>query len=586
MFCHNQFRKGPVSGNIPEELISQIKERINIIDVVSDFLPLKKVGVNYKGLCPFHSEKTPSFTVNEEKQIFHCFGCGAGGNAITFLMKAGGMTFPDAVTELAKKAGVSIPKDDWNISSAKNDKRSALFEVNEAAASFYHRILKDSGKGRGYLEKRGLTEDIVNDYNLGYGGDGWDSLYGFLSKKGASLAMAEELGLIIPKKSGGYYDRFRGRIIFPIFDIHGQVIGFGGRSIDGSEPKYLNSSESALFKKSDSLYGLTVAKKWIKEADEALIVEGYMDLLSLHQAGIKNSVATLGTALTAGHLRLIKRLTGNIVTIFDADQAGVKATLRALDLFLTEGVRARVLSMPEGHDPDTFVRETGADRFRKEIKSARPLMEFFINEALKGKNADEIQGKLKVVDEVLPYIERLPSRIEQGHYLKIVSERIGVNEELLFKEMRKRGGSAPKKFDVKLQKSVNPAVTLTAEKKVIQMAIRYPELRERVIDSGVLGDFQDDRLRLFGESLFAAPAGADLVKYFEDEEDRGVYLKLVMEMLETVEPEKELDDCIKSLRLHKLRKDKERLRKEMEEAAKKGDEGLLMELRGRHRQLK
>lgn len=310
-----------------------------------------------------------------------------------------------------------------------------------------------------------------------------------------------------------------------------------------------------------------------------------MDLLSLHQAGIKNSVATLGTALTAGHLRLIKRLTGNIVTIFDADQAGVKATLRALDLFLTEGVRARVLSMPEGHDPDTFVRETGADRFRKEIKSARPLMEFFINEALKGKNADEIQGKLKVVDEVLPYIERLPTRIEQGHYLKIVSERIGVNEELLFKEMRKRGGSAPKKFDVKLQKGVNPAVTLTAEKKVIQMAIRYPELREKVIDSGVLGDFQDDGLRLFGESLFAAPAGADLVEYFEDEEDRGVYLKLVMEMLETVEPEKELDDCIKSLRLHKLRKDKERLRKEMEEAAKKGDEDLLMNLRERHKKL-
>ena len=574
-----------MSGNIPEELISQIKERINIIDVVSDFLPLKKVGVNYKGLCPFHSEKTPSFTVNEEKQIFHCFGCGAGGNAITFLMKAGGMSFPDAVTELAKKAGVSIPKDDWNISSAKNDKRSALFEVNEAAASFYHKALKDSGKGRGYLEKRGLTEDIVNDYKLGYGGDGWDGLYGFLSKKEASLTMAEELGLIIPKKSGGYYDRFRGRIIFPILDIHGQVIGFGGRSIDGSEPKYLNSSESALFKKSDSLYGLTVAKKWIKEADEALIVEGYMDLLSLHQAGIKNSVATLGTALTAGHLRLIKRLTGNIVTIFDADQAGVKATLRALDLFLTEGVRARVLSMPEGHDPDTFVRETGADRFRKEIKSARPLMEFFINEALKGKNAEEIQGKLKVVDEVFPYIERLPTRIEQGHYLKIVSERIGVNEELLFKEMRKRGGGAPKRFDVKLQKGVNPAVTLAAEKKVIQMAIRYPELRERVIDSGVLSDFQDERLRLFGESLFAAPAGADLVEYFEDEEDRGVYLKLVMEMLEVVEPEKELDDCIKSLRQHKLRKDKEKLRKEMDEAAKKGDEGLLMKLRERHKKL-
>ncbi|MBM2838705.1 MAG: primase [Deltaproteobacteria bacterium] len=361
-----------MSGSIPEELIDEIKERVNITDVVSEYVSLKKVGANHKGLCPFHSEKTPSFTVNEGKQIFYCFGCGAGGNVITFLMKASGMTFPDTVTELAKRAGVTIPEASGRFAPQKNDRQEALYKINDSAASFYHSLLSESEKAKSYLKKRGLKEETINDYKVGYGGEGWDSLYAFLSKKGLSLTLADELGLIIPKKSGGYYDRFRGRVIFPISDIHGRVIGFGGRSIDGSEPKYLNSSESVLFKKSDSLYGITVARRWIKESDEALIVEGYMDLLSLHEAGIKNSVATLGTALTAGHLRLIKRLSSNIVTVFDADQAGVKATLRSIDLFITEGVNATVLTMPEGHDPDTFVREKGIEGFKKAIKSAMP----------------------------------------------------------------------------------------------------------------------------------------------------------------------------------------------------------------------
>lgn len=574
-----------MSGSIPEELIDEIKERVNITDVVSEYVSLKKVGANHKGLCPFHSEKTPSFTVNEGKQIFYCFGCGAGGNVITFLMKASGMTFPDVVTELAKRAGVTIPEASGRFAPQKNDIQEALYKINDSAASFYHSLLSESEKAKSYLKKRGLKEETINDYKLGYGGDGWDSLYAFLSKKGLSLSLAEELGLIIPKKSGGYYDRFRGRVIFPISDIHGRVIGFGGRSIDGSEPKYLNSSESVLFKKSDSLYGITVARRWIKESDEALIVEGYMDLLSLHEAGIKNSVATLGTALTAGHLRLIKRLSSNIVTVFDADQAGVKATLRSIDLFITEGVNATVLTMPEGHDPDTFVREKGAEWFKKAIKSAMPIMEFFINEALKGKNATEIQEKLKVIEEVFPYIERLPSRIEQEHYIKIVSERTGVKEESLAREMRKRGSGGPKKFEVKLSDKGILSGTQTAEKKIVQLLLRYPELRERVVESRTLGDFQSETLRLFGENLLKMPAGSDPLNYFESEEERGLYSRLVVEMDEVVEHDRELDDCIRSLKAYRLKKEKEKLRKEMEEAVKKGDEGLLMELRERHNKL-
>lgn len=574
-----------MSGSIPEELIDEIKERVNITDVVSEYVSLKKVGANHKGLCPFHSEKTPSFTVNEGKQIFYCFGCGAGGNVITFLMKASGMTFPDTVTELAKRAGVTIPEASGRFAPQKNDRQEALYKINESAASFYHSLLSESEKARSYLKKRGLKEETINDYKVGYGGEGWDSLYAFLSKKGLSLTFAEELGLIIPKKSGGYYDRFRGRVIFPISDIHGRTIGFGGRSIDGSEPKYLNSPESILFKKSDSLYGITVARRWIKESDEALIVEGYMDLLSLHEAGIKNSVATLGTALTAGHLRLIKRLSSNIVTVFDADQAGVKATLRSIDLFITEGVNATVLTMPEGHDPDTFVREKGVEGFKKAIKSATPIMEFFINEALKGKNATEIKEKLKVIEEVFPFIERLPSRIEQEHYLKIVSERTGVQEESLAREMRKRGSGSPKKFEVKLSDKGILSGAQTAEKKIIQLLLRYPELRERVAESGTLGDFKNETLRFFGENLLKMPDGSDPLNYFQSEEDRGLYSRLIVEMHEVVDHGRELDDCIRSLKAYRLKKEKEKLRKEMEEAVKKGDEGLLMELRERHNKL-
>ena len=583
---------------IPEEVISRIKERTNIVEVVSDYLPLKKVGANYKGLCPFHAEKTPSFTVNEEKQIFHCFGCGAGGNAITFLMKAGGMTFPDAVTELAKKAGVSIPKTEGKQASAINEKVDALFRINDAAASFYHKLLNESDGAKSYIKKRGLSEETITDYRIGYGGDGWDSLFRFLSQKGASLKLAEELGLITPKKSGGYYDKFKERIIFPIFDIQGRVIGFGGRSMDGAEPKYLNSPESSLFKKSDSLYGLTAAKRWIKETNEVLIVEGYMDLLSLHQAGIKNSVATLGTALTAGHLRLIKRLTGNIVTVFDADEAGVKATLRALDLFLTEGVSAKVLSMPGGHDPDTFVKEVGADEFRKRVKSATPIMEFFINEMLRGSDTGKIGGKLQAIEKIFPYIGRLPNKIEQWHYLKILSEKTGVKEELLIGEFKKKAGSALNKVEVKLQnieahKVRSPGVQTRAEKTIIQLAIKDAELRGVVGKSAILKDFHDEGLKRFGENLISAPADADLLEYFESEEDKTIYLKLAIEMLETVEPAKELDDCIKSLRLHLIKKEKERLRKGMEGTGDREDERLLMEQKlleerrerdGRHKQ--
>lgn len=355
--------------------------------------------------------------------------------------------------------------------------------------------------------------------------------------------------------------------------------------MDGSEPKYLNSPESVLFKKSDSLYGLIVARKWMKDEDKALISEGYMDLLSMHQAGIKNSVATLGTALTVGHLRLIKRFTSNVVTVFDADAAGVKATLRALELFLAEGISGRVLSMPEGHDPDSFVKEVGGDRFRKELNEAKPLLEFLINYYLKGKINSDLQEKLKAMDKVFPYIGMISNRIERWHYVKLLSELTGIKEEVIGDELRKRVGGAARGVDVRLQKGSAPHETLRAEKNIVQLIIKHPELKNSV-GLDIFSIFHDSSLRSIGEVLLKAPEGSDIPGFLELEEDKGVYRKLVIEMPEFVDPAKALEDSIGSLKSYRLKRDRQELRKRMEEAAQKGDYALLTELTERHRHLK
>ncbi|HOW57138.1 MAG TPA: DNA primase, partial [Smithellaceae bacterium] len=334
--------------------IEEIKSRLDIVELVSEYLTLKKAGRNFVGSCPFHQEKTPSFTVNREKQIFYCFGCGEGGNAITFLMKIANMTFPEALKSLAEKTGVVLPpRTASREGRGKDSLRESIVDLNRRAAQYYVRELYGPAgrEAREYLQKREITEETINNFRLGYAPENWRSLTDYLDGSGLSLKIAEQAGLVVAGKDGGYYDRFRGRLIFPIENIFGEVIAFGGRILAKGEPKYLNSPESPVYIKGKNLYGLVKAKEEIRKKGCALIVEGYFDLISLWNAGIGNVVATLGTALTRDHLDLLRRYTVDVVALFDPDEAGRKALDRSLDLFLAADMRARALILPGEDDP-------------------------------------------------------------------------------------------------------------------------------------------------------------------------------------------------------------------------------------------
>ena len=439
---------------IPEEKINEIREKASIVEVISDFVSLKKSGKNFLGLCPFHSERTPSFTVNEEKGIFHCFGCGAGGNIFNFLMRASQLSFPEAVKALAKKYEVTLPtRELTEEEKRRRSLRAKLFDMNEAAAEYYHQILasrKEGEEGRRYLAKRGISEETMLEHRLGYAPNAWDSLVLFFHSKGLPLNVAETVGLIIPRKEGsgfggrpGYFDRFRRRVIFPIINEGNRVQGFGGRIVveetgDSSmpSPKYMNSPETPIYSKGQTLYGLNAAKGFIREKGSVLIVEGYMDLLSLCQAGFRNVVASLGTALTSAQLSLLGRYTREALLVFDADESGQKATQRSLDLFLQEGISARVGSLPTGFDPDSYIRQEKGVGFDQVLSAALPLVEYMFQQALLRHDARTVEGKVRVIRELIPPLNRLQDPLERNLYIERIALRLGLKESQIRDQFR------------------------------------------------------------------------------------------------------------------------------------------------------
>lgn len=346
-----------LAGFIPDDKVADVRNAANVVDVISEYIDLKRTGKNFLGLCPFHAEKKPSFTVNEEKQIFHCFGCGQGGNVLTFVMLYHNLNFPEAVRFLANKYGIEISTRDMAPDQKRQLKqKEMLFDINQEAAAYFKAMLLESplgGLARAYLKKREMTPQVIDRFCLGYAPGGWRNLVRHFSRKGISLKGAEKAGLIIPKREG-YYDRFRDRIIFPIVDIHQRVVGFGGRSLDESLPKYLNSPETPVYHKSQTLYGLDAAKQTCRQAGCAFVVEGYFDVLALNCHGIHNAVATLGTALSREHIRILRGYAAQVNVVFDSDEAGIKAAERSLPLFVEEKVDARVMRLPEGKDPDSY----------------------------------------------------------------------------------------------------------------------------------------------------------------------------------------------------------------------------------------
>ena len=367
-----------------EDIKGRVRDSVDIVELISGYVALRKTGKNHVGLCPFHAEKTPSFSVNPDKQIFHCFGCGVGGDAFKFIELQEGLNFPEAVRRLAAQGGVTLPDTRGRREDTKSaDDKQVLLRITADATDFFHRELEGpaGGPAREYLSKRGLSDAVIKDFSLGFARPEWDGLLRHLKQKGHSPGQIEKAGLIVKRSEGeGHYDRFRGRIIFPIRDISGSVIAFGGRVMDDSLPKYLNSPETPLYSKSNVLYCLDKAKEAGRKLGYFIIVEGYLDAIACHQYGVANAVATLGTALTDGHMRLMRRFAQKLVLIFDPDPAGVKATLRGFDLFVGSGMKVNVVSLPGGDDPDTFLKKHGADAFAARLKESVKLMDFVLSQ--------------------------------------------------------------------------------------------------------------------------------------------------------------------------------------------------------------
>jgi len=574
-----------MSGFLSEEKVSEIRDRANILEVVSDYVSLKKAGKNYRGLCPFHSEKTPSFMVNEAKQMFHCFGCGEGGDVFAFLMKVEHYSFPQAIEQLAKRYGVSLPSREMTPGQKKEmAKKNLLFQINQIASEYYHRLLtqgRDGEEARRYLAQRGIGKEMIEDHRLGYSLDRWDGLVQHLRDKKVSLELAWELGLILPKRSEGWYDVFRGRVIFPIFDLHRQVVGFGGRIIQTGQPKYLNSPESAIYHKGETLYGLQVAKGYLSERECAIICEGYFDLLTLHRYGFKNSVATLGTALTTQHIRLLKRYTKNLITVFDSDQAGVQATLRTLPLFLEEDVFGKMVLLPKGEDPDTFLRKGGVKDFEKRVQEAIPLIDFFFDQLMRRYDPKSIEGKVKMAQEGVQLIAKVGDPIRRDFYLKSLAERMEVKESILYDLLR----SSPKQR-VKVQEefkrqSMGEKNFPRSEELLVRLMIHHPRFIALISGEGVIMEFESPLLRKIAETLehlYQRKGRVDpkeaLGFFEEDIQKRFCQLVFQDEAFEEDQIEKMVRDCIQKIQERRFKKDRLELLKKIKEAEKKEGRGL------------
>lgn len=542
-----------------DDIISRVRDSIDIVDLVSGYVSLKKTGKNHTGLCPFHAEKTPSFSVNPDKQIFHCFGCGAGGDAFKFLELQEGLNFPEAVRKLADRAGISLPAESGSRTSDKksSEERAALLTiVAEAAAYFQNELAAPAGSAaRAYVNKRGVSDQIVKEFGLGFARNEWDGLLRYLRQRGYQPGQMERAGLVVKRSEGeGHYDRFRGRIIFPIRDIAGSVIAFGGRVMDDALPKYLNSSETPLYSKSNTLYCLDAAKEQGRKLGYFIIVEGYLDAIACHQYGIRNAVATLGTALTEGHLRLLRRFADKLVLIFDPDPAGVRASLRGFDLFVASGMKVNVVSLPDNDDPDTFLQKRGAEAFSARLRESVKFMDFVLAQVIKDGSSASIDEKVERAGEMLGFIAKLPSGIERDHYLKRTAEALDLDEAVLRQEMPKQSRGQHHAGKDKAAAPVR-GQRPRAEEILIHLMLKDENMARRLAERIQPADFTDPLLQRAVKRIFEVLRAKGrlesraLLVDGDDELNHVISHYSVLDM-DYEDPEKHCDDCVDVIKRH------------------------------------
>jgi len=568
-----------VAWRIPEDAINELRERVNIVDVVSNYVQLKKAGRNWLGLCPFHSEKTPSFTVSDERALFHCFGCGAGGNVFTFVMQQEGVEFREAVELLAKRIGFDLPQPEGGERAA--NERERLVRLNGWAAKRFTEELwgRDGGPVRAYLAKRGVSEEIARRFDLGFAPETGGFLASRLSGRPEAVAAAARLGLVSQRDGGGgAYDRFRGRLMFPIRDGRGEIIAFGGRALGDVQPKYLNSPESPLFHKSEVLYALPAAREEIRKRDEAILVEGYLDALALIQFGVGNAVATLGTALTPAHLRVLRRLAQRIVVFFDGDNAGRKAATRAFAACAEAGVWAHGAFLPDGEDPDTFVRGRGADAVRALLAEAVPLSDFYF-EQLQTAAAAGMQERAAAAQEAMRVVGLVKDPIERDLLLRTAANRLGVGEDALRASLRRAPlRAAPPAAAPAAAAAPKPAaLEPRAEMLLLERMAAEKGIAHAVEARGLLDRFSNAELAECGRRIVAAwQRGVDMSQAVE-EMPAAVAARLSGALIAAsdLEPEEQLrlaEDCVRRIEAVAARPAHEADRREVAAAVAAGDE--------------
>ncbi|MCA1827701.1 MAG: DNA primase [Myxococcales bacterium] len=524
-------------ASISDEKLQELRDRTDIVQVVQRRVPLKKSGHDWKGLCPFHGEKTASFYVVPDKKMFHCFGCGVSGDAIKFVMQIEGRSFREAVEQLAADAGVDLTPPDPE-EARRSQRRAQLAEVNEKACTFYERVLWDHPKGevaRTHLRERGITEDTARAWRLGYAPNLWDSLVKSHALKGVDPRLVEEAGLGVPRKKGeGFYDRFRGRLTIPIRES-GRIVGFGGRLLEGqSEAKYLNSPDTPLYQKGLTLFALDRARESIRRENVALFVEGYFDAIGLHQAGIQTAIATCGTALTDKHLELAAKAGAKeLVFIFDGDAAGVRAAQRASEIAAAAGVPARVLVPPGGEDPDETVLRVGVQGFREMLAAAQPSIEFLLDRALeKVPKGAAIEARVRAVDSVKGIVHAAPSELAKDLYIEKVAEKIGASAELVKRALAGKKAPEPVKPQAARPDARQPVAlsVLKTELVIVASVLRKPELAETLSRSGAVGEFAHPGLREVADAICSGGSAEAAVRALEPDSMRQRLLDYVAEM--------------------------------------------------------
>ncbi len=581
-------------GLIPNDIITAVIDRSDIVETIEQYIALKKAGRNFKGLCPFHHEKTPSFVVNPDKQIFHCFGCSVGGNAIGFVMRQERLEFPEAVRFLAAKAGVTVPETEADAHSPSRQLRDDIYKINELSGQFFHQALLSGRDGaanaaREYLKNRGIGLEAVKQFQIGFAPNEWDALLKYLTPKGFSLDTMQQAGVVIARENkSGFYDRFRNRVMFPIFDIQSRPIAFGARALgDTDGAKYINSPETPLYTKGRHMFGLNLAKAAAGKLDRLIVVEGYMDMLTPFTHGVENIAASLGTALTAEQIRLIRRYTHNVTMLFDTDPAGQSAIIRSLDLLIDEEVNVQVVTLALDEDPDSFIRSFGVEAFNERLKQSQPLFDYKLGWLKTQYDANTIEGRSKICQEMLATISRHKNEVVKFELTKQLAQRFEIPEKVLL-EQAKKLPSLPTGRSAEPQPPVDStphAVVNKTEELLLALFLSDPTWARQAQDSLTPADFSGGVRGIMETIWFLSNqkpewSANDLLSLVQDTQAQTLVTRLLSQDEKKMgDQKKAFADCVNKIQRGHKDKKREQLRQAISKAEAEKNTGLINQLR-------